>query len=164
MRTLREIGPLGVVVAMVGGGTWLLLGGNETLGSWLLAGLILAHGLIHLMFLAPAPPRTVAASAGGPTWPFELDASWLTERVGAATVTTVGRTLVVAVAGCSVLAALATVGVLVPSALWSALVVSAAGCSLLLLVIAFDPKLVLGVGIDLALLWLALWSGWTPVT
>ena len=164
MRTVREIGPLGVVVAVVAAVTWMLLSGHEALGSWLLAGLILAHGLIHLMFLAPAPPRAVTASAGGPAWPFDLGRSWLVARAGAGPIATVGRVLVVAVVCCSVLAALATMGVLVPSALWATLVAGAACCSLMLLVVGFTPALVLGVAIDLALLWLALWSSWTPVS
>ena len=162
MSTLRQIGPLGIVVALVAAVTWILLSGHDTLGSWLLAGLILAHGLIHLMFLAPAPPRAVPASAGGPAWPFDLRRSWLVGRVGAGTVTTIGRVLVVAVVVCSALAALATVGVMVPSSLWAALVVVSAACSLALLGIGSSSTLLVGVAIDLALLWLALVSSWAP--
>jgi hypothetical protein len=75
---------------------------------------------------------------------------------------TSGRILVVVVVGCSILAALATVGILVPSSLWTGLVIATAGSSLLLLGMAFSPNLSLGVAIDVALLWLALWSSWSP--
>jgi hypothetical protein len=58
-------------------------------------------------------------------------------------------------------AALATVGVL-PVAWWSALVVLAAVTSLVLLVLAFEPQLILGVGIDVVLIVVAVTGAWTP--
>jgi hypothetical protein len=164
MRTLREIGPLAVVVAVVAGVTWIWLRDGSTLGTWVLAGLLAGHGLIHLMFLAPVPPRAATATGEAPAWPFDLGRSWLVSRVGAGPVMTSGRILVVVVVGCSILAALATVGILVPSSLWTGLVIATAGSSLLLLGMAFSPNLSLGVAIDVALLWLALWSSWSPAT
>jgi hypothetical protein len=150
------------VVALICVVTWMLVSGHDALGTWLLAGLLLAHGLVHAMFLVPAPPPALAASGEGQTWPFDLGRSWLVGRVGAGTVTTIGRVLVVAVVVCSALAALATVGVVVPSSLWTALVVASAACSLALLGIGSSPTLLVGVAIDLALLWLALVSSWAP--
>ncbi|MET0772559.1 MAG: hypothetical protein ABWZ82_05700 [Candidatus Limnocylindrales bacterium] len=164
MRTLREVGPLGVVVALVGGVTWMLLSGHDALGVWLLAGLLLAHGLVHVMFLVPSPPHTVVPSTDGPDWPFDLGQSWLAGRLGTGAVRMVGRYLVIAVVALAALAALGTVGVPMSSARWAALVVGSAGASLVLLAIDFRPSLALGVAIDLALLWLALWSSWTPVS
>ncbi len=163
MRAVRELGPLTIVVAIVGAVTWLLIGGHEAIGSWLLAGLLVAHGLIHAMFLVPSPPRTATAAAGGPTWPFDLGDSWLVERAGGGAVVVAGRVLVGAIVGCSLLAAMAIVGILVPSTLWAPLVVASAGCSLLLLAIPFSTQLLVGVAIDIALLWLALGSAWAPV-
>jgi hypothetical protein len=163
MRALRELGPLAIVVAVIGAVTWLLISGHEAIGSWLLAGLLVAHGLIHAMFLVPTPPRTAGATANGPTWPFDLGDSWLVGRAGAGVVATAGRVLVGAIVACSLLAALAIVGILVPSTLWAPLLVASAGCSLLLLGIAFSAQLLVGVAIDVALLWLALGSAWAPV-
>ena len=45
---------------------------------------------------------------------------------------------------------------------WSGLVVAQAVSSLLLLTLCFSPILLNGYAIDLALLWLALLSGWSP--
>jgi hypothetical protein len=68
----------------------------------------------------------------------------------------VGLIVVAAIA-----AALATVGIL-PVAWWSALVVLTAVTSLVLLVLAFEPQLILGVGIDVVLLVVAVTGAWTP--
>jgi len=62
----------------------------------------------------------------------------------------------------SLLAALATVGLVVPADWWQGLVVALAVSSMLLLVLCFSPILLNGFAIDLALLWLALVSGWSP--
>lgn len=163
MRTVRDLATLAVGVVLVSGVTWMLMGSHDILGGLLLAGLLLAHGLVHLMFLVPAPPRPATAPADGMSWPFDLRRSWLVGSVGVDAVMTSGRVLIAVVVGCSALAAFATVGVLIPSALWATLVVGAAGGSLLLLGIGFSPALALGVAIDAALLWLAIWSAWTPV-
>jgi hypothetical protein len=162
MRTLREIGPLAVSAVVVGGATWVVLAGGEALGSWLLAGLVLAHGLIHLMFLAPAPSRAAITSADGPSWPFDLRRSWLADRLGTGQVTAIGRAMVALVVGCSLLAALAIVGIAMPSAWWAPLLAASACASLALLVIGFSPSLLVGVGIDLAFVWLVFASGWRP--
>jgi len=62
----------------------------------------------------------------------------------------------------ALLAALATVGILVAAGWWPGLVVGLAVSSMLLLVLRFSPILLNGFAIDLALLWLALLSGWMP--
>ena len=62
----------------------------------------------------------------------------------------------------SLLAALATIGILVPAEWWSGLVVAQAVSSLLLLAVCFSPILLNGFAIDLALLWLVFLSGWSP--
>jgi hypothetical protein len=59
-------------------------------------------------------------------------------------------------------AALATLGILVPADAWTIALVSAASLSLVLLVMAFAATLLVGFGIDLALIWFALSSLWTP--
>jgi hypothetical protein len=60
-----------------------------------------------------------------------------------------------------VAAALATAGWLVPSEMWATLVVAGSVCSLLTLGLFFHPWLLLGIAIDLGLLWAA-GSGWRP--
>jgi hypothetical protein len=162
MRTIRQLGPLAIAVAAIGVITWMLISGHDPIGSWLLAGLLLAHGLIHLMFLIPAPSPAAAATAGGMAWPFDLGDSWLVPRTGAGTVMTAGRILVGLIVACSLLAALAIVGIVVPGTLWAPLVAASAGCSLLLLAIGYSPALLVGVAIDVALLWLVLGSAWSP--
>jgi hypothetical protein len=161
MRTVRELGPVALVVAVIGVVTWALLAGGDAIGAWLLAGLVLAHGLIHLMFLVRPPAAT--ARGTGPAWPFDLDRSWLLREPGRErTVRRVGAVLVAITVACAVLGALAIVGVLVPREWWNGLVVSAAVSSLLLIAIGFSPMLLVGVGIDVALLWLGLVSGRAP--
>ncbi len=71
-------------------------------------------------------------------------------------------TLTVVTLVTSLLAALATIGILVPADWWSGLVVAEALSSMLLLTVAFSPILLNGFAIDFALLWLALLSGWRP--
>ena len=121
----------------------------------------MAHALIHLSYLTPAPPRT----AGGPEWPFELTRSWLVTglQVDPGLVRTLGTALVAGTATLLVAAGLATAGWLIPASWWEELVLSGAGLSILTLGFFFHPWLVLGLAIDAALLWAVLVGGWQPV-
>jgi len=127
--------------------------------SLLLVALVLAHAAIHMAFLAPRPPAT----AGGPEWPFALDRSWILGALG------IGRDTahllgIVFVALTLSGFAVASIGVFGfgPTALWPAGVTVGALGSLALLLTFFDPLLVLGVAIDLVLLWSVLVAGWPP--
>lgn len=164
MKTFRQLAPLGLIIALVSALTWYLLDQGAVAGEWLLAGLLLAHGWVHLMFVFPMPARA-AATAGGPAWPFDLGQSWLIRGLGleGGLVRALGIGLMAFTCACSLLAALATVGLVVTAGWWAALVLGAAAGSFLLLALAWSPLLLLGLGIDLALVWLALWSGWDPV-
>ena len=190
MRTIRELGPLAVVVGVVSAITLYLLGANPLLGPWILAALLFAHGWVHLMFVFPRPPASAAAApapaaaaqapararagastgagAGAPAvpmaWPFDLGASWLIGRSGVSpgAVRAIGRALVAIVFIGFLLAALATAGVLVPAELWAGLVLVAAAFSALLLGIACSRTLLLGFAIDGAVAWLVLAGPWTP--
>jgi hypothetical protein len=124
-----------------------------------LAAFLAAHGLIHASYLTPAPPRT----AEGPPWPFHLDGSWITAALGLdpALIRPVGLMLAAATVGLFVASALATLGWL-PASWWSALVIGAASLSLVMLAAFFHPWLVLGMVIDLVLLWAVLVVGWAP--
>jgi hypothetical protein len=125
----------------------------------LLTGFLLAHALIHLGFISPAP----RATAGGPAWPFVMDRSWVLAPLGLGpdTARVLGTALVaLTIAGFAV-AALVALGIL-PGALWAPSVAVGAGASMAVLVLFFHPWLILGVGIDLGLLWVVLVANWEP--
>jgi hypothetical protein len=121
---------------------------------------LLAHALIHVSWLTPAPPQT----ADGPQWPFDVARSWLV--TGAGLDASVARLLAVALVAvtvaCFAMAALATFGWGVPTAAWTPFVVGGAAASLALLVAFFHPWLSLGIVIDLVILWAATILSWTP--
>jgi hypothetical protein len=129
--------------------------------SLLLAGFLLAHGAIHASFLSPRP----SATAGGPRWPFELGRSWVLTPLGMQPETSrpLGTALVAATIAAFALAALAAAGV-VPADLWGPASAAGAVASVVLLVLFFRPWLVLGVLIDIGLLWAVLVVGWSPQT
>ena len=129
------------------------------MGGLAVAGLLLAHGLVHVSFLSPRPPAT----AGGPTWPFDLRQSLLLRMLGLRAVPprALGMALVAVTVGGYVLAALAQLGV-GPASLWAPAVAIGSIASLALLAIYFHRWLVLGVAIDAILLYAVLIAGWTP--
>jgi hypothetical protein len=159
MRGIVGMAPWVIVLAIAGAAIWLLLDRQAGLGTWILAALILGHGLVHALYLVPPPDPP--AGRPGQRWPFDLGRSWLVALAGARRGRRLAVILVGVIVAASILAALATVGVL-PIAWWSALVVLAAVASLILLVLAFDLQLILGIGIDVALLAVVLAGAWTP--
>jgi len=163
MMSARQLVPLAFGVAVIGGVTWLLLEGDNVLGAWLLAALLIGHGLAHVAFLVPPPDPARTTGAGMP-WPFDLGDSWLVGRFGlnARIVRAAGMALAAIAIVMSLLAALATVGIVVPPDWWPGLVVVLAVSSMLLLTLRFSPAFVIGFGIDAALLWLVFLSGWRP--
>jgi hypothetical protein len=163
VRSWTQLLPLAIGVVVVAGVTWWLLEGDSVLGTWLLAALILGHGVAHIAFVAPRP-EPASATAGQMEWPFNLGRSWLVRRFGVdpSVVQVAGRALTAVTIVTALLAAVATVGILVPAGWWSGLVVALAVSSTLLLALVFSPTFVIGFGIDFALLWLALVSGWGP--
>ena len=122
-----------------------------------IAGLLLAHALIHVAFLAPPPPAT----AGGPSWPFATDGSWVASRLGISAEAM--RVLALALVGLTIaafaLAALVAIGV-AQTVLWVPALTLGCAASIVLLVACFHPWLALGIAIDVALLWAALVAGW----
>ena len=124
-----------------------------------LAAFLLAHALIHVAFLGPRPPAT----AGGPPWPFELGHSWVLDplRVRRERARLVGTALVAITLGGFALACVAALGLGRPG-LWIAAVGVGSLGSLALLIAYFHPWLLLGVAIDLGLMWAVLILGWTP--
>lgn len=160
LKSLAGLVPFAVVLAGIGVAIWWLLSREMALGRWVLGGFLLAHGLIHALFIAPAP----ATTAGGAEWPFDLTQSWLVTSVGLDVnlVRVIGIALIGVVVVGFLLAALGTVGILVPSGWWPALVVGSAAASALLLVLFLNPQLVLGLAIDAVLLWVVLDAVWAP--
>jgi hypothetical protein len=123
-------------------------------------GLLVGHALVHIAYLAPAPPR----AEGAPEWPFAIRESWPVTHLGVSVdvLRPVAYLLVAVVLVALVGAGLAIIDLVVPSAWWPALVVTGAGASLLLLTLCFHPWLVIGVAIDVVLLYLVLVNGWDP--
>jgi len=160
--TLVGLWPFAIGIAGIGLLTWFLLRQNVGLGPWLLAALLVAHGWVHVMFVFPRP----TPSGGGPEWPFDMTRSWLVNAAGldVNVVRIAGIVLMSIVVAGFVLAALSIVGLLVPTAWWAGLLVVGAAASFLMLAIFFSPQLVLGLAIDLALLWLVFGSGWSPTS
>lgn len=103
-----------------------------------LAGLLLiAHGLVHLLYLAPDVEE------------FTLDDSWL---VPAGVRRSVAYVLMAATVTAFGLVGLAVWGTPILSGVWPALTIIASAVSLVLLVAYWHPRLVFGVAIDLALI------------
>jgi hypothetical protein len=163
VRLIRSLAPVAVFVVAVASLTlWLLVDGSAV-GPWLLAFLLAAHGWVHVLFLFPQPP----VEAGRPdasAYPFDFRLSWLIQRGGLdeRLVRAVGTALTVIVLLLHTLAALATVTFLVPTDWWGSLVVAAALSSMLFLALFWSPLLLLGIVIDLAMLWLVFSSAWSP--
>ena len=126
----------------------------------LVAAFLLAHGAIHVAFIGPRPPAPPRA----PAWPFDLTRSWLLTPAGfdAEITRALGFSLTAATVGGFTLAALAGAGVL-PIGIWFPTLFLGIVASFALLVLFFHPWLVLGLVMDLVLLWLALAADWTPV-
>ncbi|MEO8247418.1 MAG: hypothetical protein ABI622_09905 [Chloroflexota bacterium] len=126
----------------------------------LIAAFLAAHALIHASYLSPAPAQT----AGGPEWPFTMGRSWLVTglHLEPRLVTSIGTLLIVTTVAVLLLAALATVGIGMPSAWWPYLVTAGAGLSIASLAIFFHPWLILGLAIDAVLLWSVLVADWMP--
>lgn len=128
-------------------------------GQLVIAGLLLAHGLIHLAYVAPRPPAT----AGGPSWPFNLGRGWLVTELGVSSelARIVGVALVATAVAGFALAALAALGI-GPAGLWTTALAVGAVASAGVLVLFFHPWLVVGLVIDTAALWAALVARWAP--
>ena len=159
MRGIIGMLPWVTVVAIAGAAIWLLLGRQAVLGTWVLAAVLLGHGLVHALYLVPPPDPP--AGGNGPRWPFDLGRSWLVALAGARRGRRLAALLVGVIVVASIAAALATVAVL-PVAWWSTFVVLAAVTSLVLLMLAFEPQLILGIGIDVVLIVVAVSGAWTP--
>jgi len=156
----RAIGPLAIVVALLGALIGYLLSLDNQLGNWLFAAFLFGHGWVHVAYVMPSPARQ-AVPAGGFAYPFRLEHSWLLGDRGG--LRPLGITLVALTMVIYALAALATIPVLVPAAAWAALVVLGAISSAVLLGLFFGPTLLLGLVIDAVLVVVAVASIWSPL-
>jgi len=112
--------------------------------------LLVAHGLVHLMWFAPNDD---------PTWPFRLDRSWMMSE---STRKPVALVLVELIVAGFTLLGLAVWGVPGLASIWPELAIGAAVASLAALVLFWDRQLLWGVAIDVGLIGVALWRpGWT---
>ena len=122
----------------------------EVLVRIVLGVLLVAHGLVHLLWLA---------RSDNPAWPFRLDRSWLVPEAIRKPVAVVLISLIVA--GFALLG-LAVWGVPGLTSIWPVLAIGAAVASLAALVLFWDRQLLWGVAIDVALIVVALWHpAWT---
>jgi hypothetical protein len=109
--------------------------------------LLVAHGLVHLIFLA------------GDVAEFTLEDSWVLPESGERRA---GLVLLVSATGAFTLAGLAVWGVPGLAGIWPTLTIIAAGISLSLLFAFWNSQMVYGVAIDLALIIVALLQpSWT---
>ena len=112
--------------------------------------LLVAHGLVHLLWFAPNDD---------PAWPFHLDRSWLVSGAASKPIAVVLIALVVV--GFALLG-LAVSGVPGLSSIWPILAIGASVASLATLVVFWNRQLLWGVVIDVALIVVALWQPtWT---
>lgn len=163
MSLERALAPLAIAVAVIALAVWLMLVNDVALGPWLLAFLVFAHGWVHLLFVFPKPqsPNSDHSGAG---YPFDFARSWLVTRRGLdlQLVSRIGLVLMVLTFGLSLLAALATAGILIPSDWWAGLMIAAAAASSLLLLLCYSPALILGFGINALMVVLVVSGSWSP--
>ena len=119
-RTMVGILPWAAVLVVIGGAVWWLLAREMAAGRWLLAALLIGHGVVHALFLVPVP----AATDGGPDWPFDMARSWAITGAGLDPnmVRIIGSALITVVVVGFSLAAMSTVGIIVPSGWWQPIV------------------------------------------
>ncbi len=160
VRTMAGTLPWAVVLLVVGAAVWWLLSQDMAAGPWLFAALLIGHGVVHVLFAVPAP----AATDGGAPWPFDMARSWAVTRTGLdpSLVRGIGAVLIAVTIGAFALAALSTVGLIVPSGWWQPTVALGAIASAATLVLFFEPQLVLGLGLDIVLLWVVVTGAWMP--
>lgn len=127
------------------------------MGKFILAFLLVMHGVIHLGYLTPAPTTD-------PNYPFRLNQSWLISglSLGEPLVRVLGIALSLVTITGFLLAGLAAAGLLVSPQWGLPVTVAASVASLLLLLFFWHPWIILGVIIDLALIAGLLWLNWQP--
>ena len=149
MSLERALAPLAIATAVIALAVWLMLINDIALGPWLLALLVFAHGWVHLMFVFPKPKGQGNYSSVS-EYPFDFGRSWLIRRqsLDAGLVRTIGLVAMAVTFALSLLAALATVGIVVPTDWWAGLMIAAAAASTVMLLLFYSPALILGFAIN----------------
>jgi hypothetical protein len=159
MKSALGMLPWAVVLGAAGFGIWWLLSRDMAAGRWLLAAVLIGHGVVHALFFVPEP----AATADGAEWPFRIAGSWPTGLgLDTGLLRAVAALLIVAVIASFALAGASSAGIVVPASWWPGAVVIGAVVSAAILVLLFDPQLVLGLAIDAVLLWVVATGAWKP--
>ncbi len=159
MKTLSSILPWAIVVAGFGGAIWWLLAREMTAGRWLLAAFLVGHGAVHLLFAVPAHTM-----GDGADWPFDMGRSWMSTglTLSTNTIRIAGWALIAVIVIGYLLAGLSAPGVGFTADWWPTIVVVPSIVSTVALLAFFTPQLLLGIGIDVVLVWLGLAGSWTP--
>jgi hypothetical protein len=112
---------------------------------------LIAHAWIHTGFISKRPPQ----KPGAPVWPFELTRSWLLTPLGLpmGTIKAIGLALTLAVLVGFTVSGLGWLGIPGLKAIWVPVTVFSSIASLLLLFFFWHPWLVLGIAIDIAILY-----------
>ena len=121
--------------------------------------LLILHGLTHsILAMVPSPKASKPVFA---TF-FSGFGSWLLTGLSELASKTIAIVLAVIATLGFIAAGLALFGVLVPFDWWRVLAIASAVVSLLLLVIFWDPYLIVGLLIDAAVLVTLLFTKWSP--
>ena len=111
----------------------------------ILAGLFLiAHGLVHLLYLGPRPEDD-------PSYPFVPEDRWLPRAIGlqpSAAKALAGTLAVV----CMVALVVSGIALLANAELWQPMAVAGSVVSLVLMLLFFHPWLAFGIAIDVAII------------
>lgn len=163
MSLERALAPLAIAVALIALAVGLMLVNDVGAAPWILAILVFAHGWVHLMFVFPKPEGQGNYS-GVSEYPFDFGRSWLIRRQGldVGLVRQIGIVIMAVTFALSVLAALSTVGVLVPIDWWAGLMIAAAVASTVLLALFYSPALILGFANDALMVALVVSGAWSP--
>jgi hypothetical protein len=161
MNELIKLAPLAVGLVVFAVVVGFMLQRGMALGTWLLAAFLLGHGLVHVMFVAP-PPTDPASPAAD--FAFNASRSWIV--TGNLVSLSAVQVLVTALVAVTVLgyglAALATLGLVVPTTMWTTFLVAGTAASAALMVIGLAPALALGIAIDVALVAIVFFTTWRP--
>ena len=162
MSLERALAPLAVAVAVIALAVWLMLINDLAIGPWLLALLVIAHGWVHLFWVLPKPKSP--NDDGGRGYPFDFARSWLITRGGLnhSLVSRIGMVVMVVTFALSVLAALSTVGLIVPPDWWAGLMIATAAASTVMLLLFFAPALILGFANNALIVALVVSGSWSP--
>jgi len=121
------------VLAVVG---WMATRYQAALGLFLIA-----HGLVHILYVVPEP----AQEPGATEWPFNLESSWLLSNLGEGMVRNIGIALLVVTVVGFVVAGIALVA---DQGWWLGTAGVSVAASMLLLALFFHPLLVYGFAIN----------------